>query len=249
MKKILYYISSIVLLSVLGGCKKADKPAQPEQPATVSKPVKQSTEIDSLLDFEFNDDFFRSINTVDAHDERDTIYGNFTGRRRDMLYVLTVPTDSVSFYIDTTRVQNWQRYELDEHVRYFLVSNNPRIPYLELWGCDGIQPKLVFEGDLDRNGRDEVGYLHTWLNSQWRDYRVFTMVGREWRYLTCNDKLSTPEWFRHSGVDIVERGPRKGTVKINYGTYDPQYDENNYYIGGLDQKDTIIVPDFPVIED
>lgn len=242
MTKIQY---TIIFLSILGfaGC------MHKTEPQTEQMIVKKEVQKDSLLDFELDDDFFRSINTVDAHDERDTIYGNFTGRGRDMLYVLTAPTDSVCHYIDTTRVQNWQPYELDEHVRYFIVSNNPRIPILEMWGCDGVQPKLVFEGDLDRNGRDEFGYLHTWINSQWRYYRVFTMVGREWRYLTDCDKLSTPEWFRHNGTDIVEQGPRKGTVKISYGTFDAQYDDDNNYIGGLDQKDTIIVPDFPMIDD
>lgn len=232
MKKVIY-LTLLIVLSMLGGCKKAD------QSSVVSKPVKQSTQTDSLPDYEHYHFSTSSINSVDAHDERDTIYGNFTGRGRDMLYVLTVPTDSVRFYIDTTRVQNWQPYTMDQRERFFLVSDNPRIPYLELWGWTGIHPRLVYEGDLDRNGRDEVGYLNTWLDSQWRHYRVFTMVGHKWRYLTVTSKLFTPGWFRHSGVDIVEQGPRKGTIKINYGTFDE----------GFECKDTIIVPDFPEIED
>lgn len=65
----------------------------------VSQIVKQSTHADTLLDVELDEDFFLSMNTVDAHDERDTIYGNFTGRGKEMLYVLKLDADSMTKYI------------------------------------------------------------------------------------------------------------------------------------------------------
>lgn len=34
----------------------------------------------------------------------------------------------------------------------------------------------------------------------------------EWRYLVQGDYLDTPEWFRHSGVEVAEPGAQKGTV-------------------------------------
>lgn len=240
--KLLFLTFSFTLIA-LEACKKA------EQTSMVNKVANQNTSKDTLPDIGFDTDLFIDANTVDAHDERDTIYGNFTGRGKDMLYILKLTADSMTKYIDTTRVQNWNTYDLDEPIRYFLASDNPRIPMVELYACKEIPPKLVNEGDLDRNGRDEVGYLHTWLNSQYRMYCIFTMVGDEWRYLVDCHELFTPEWFRHSGKEIAEPGPRQGTVKINYGTFDPQYDDDGNYIGGLDLKDTIIVSDFPVIDD
>jgi len=52
---------------------------------------------------------------------------------------------------------------------------------------------------------------------QWRTYRVYTLVGNEWRFLISptNDLPDTDETFRGSGVEIIEIGDKKGYVKIN----------------------------------
>lgn len=104
------------------------------------------------------------------------------------------------------------------------------------------------EGDLDGNGTCEVGYLHTGENSQWRQYRIFTLVNGQWRYLVDNiiineeepeDCLSTPEWFRASGKQIAEPGPKKGWIKINYATRTVK----------PEIKDTLVRPTFSKIRD
>ena len=150
------------------------------------------------------------LNSVVGHDERDTIVGNFTGKGIDTIYVVRSEPD-------TTK-------EWEESVSYYAVSNNKLIPTVKLYGCPEYSPRLVYEGDLDGNGTDEWGYLHTWLNSQWRYYRVFTLVNGEWRYLVESNKLSTPEWFRCSGQEIIEPADKKGYVRIHYGTFGPDLD-------------------------
>ena len=79
---------------------------------------------------------------------------------------------------------------------------------------------LVYEGDVDGDGKDEWGYLHTWLNSQWRQYRIYSFdtKSKTWKHLYYGNLLDTPEYVRASGVDIVEKGPKPGYIKINYGT-------------------------------
>jgi hypothetical protein len=146
-----------------------------------------------------------AIDSVLGHDEQDTIVGNFTGQGMDTIYVY-----SESSYPD--------KNELDQYVSYYAKSNNPDLPTIQLWGCDMSQPKLVYEGDVDGNGRDEWGYIHTWLTSQWRTYRVYTLVGKEWRFLLDprNELLSTDESFRNSGVEIIEKCDKRGYIKINY---------------------------------
>ncbi|MBR5984342.1 MAG: hypothetical protein IK025_11570 [Bacteroidales bacterium] len=144
------------------------------------------------------------LNSVAGHDERDTIWGNFTGNGIDTLYIVSE--------FDTTA------NDYDEMFKYYAVSSNKSIPKVRMYG-NWQQPKLVFEGDLDQNGTDEWGYLHTWLNSQWRYYRVFTLVKHTWRYLIDDENLSTPEWFRCSGKEIVEPADSAGYVKLNYGTF------------------------------
>ena len=183
-----------------------------------------------IHNYEFNE-FMHSINTVDAHNEKDTIIGNFTGTSIDTLYV------------DKIVGQNDEKYKLTE---FFLRSTNIKIPSIELYGYADVPPKLVNEGDLDGNGTSEVGYLHTWMNSQWRYYRILTLVNNEWRYLIDGDFLDTPEWFRHTGVEIAEPGKKKGTVLIHhyYEGYDSNMDERVFEI-----RDTIVSPTFTSITD
>ena len=183
-----------------------------------------------IQNYEFNE-FMHSINTVDAHNEQDTIIGNFTGTSIDTLYV------------DKVVGQNDEKYKLTE---FFLRSTNIKIPSIELYGYADVPPKLVNEGDLDGNGTSEVGYLHTWMNSQWRYYRILTLVNNEWRYLIDGDYLDTPEWFRHAGVEIAEPGKKNGTILIHhyYEGYDSNIDERVFEI-----RDTIVSPTFTSITD
>lgn len=172
-----------------------------------------------------------SNNTISGHNEQDTIVGNFTGHGIDTLYVKT-----------TSRKKNTDLGIND----YYLVSNNPKIPRIKLYGCDEIQPMLVNEGDLDGNGTTEVGYLHTWINSQWRQYRIFTLVGNEWRYLVVGDYLSTQYDFRQSGLEVAKPGKEKGTVLINY-LYDDYVFERDERVREF--RDTIVRPTFDRITD
>lgn len=170
-----------------------------------------------------------SNNTISGHNEQDTIVGNFTGLGIDTLYVETKK----------------KKTDFGEYV-YYLASNNPKIPRIKLYGCDEIQPRLVNEGDLDGNGTVEVGYLHTWINSQWRYYRIFTLVDSKWRYLVKGEYLSTQYDFRQSGTEVAEPGKEKGTVLIHYlaTDYDKVKDERIYEI-----RDTIVRPTFNRITD
>lgn len=108
---------------------------------------------------------------------------------------------------------------------------------------------LVYEGDVDGDGKDEWGYLYEWMTSQWRQYRIYNYDSKTktWRHLYYDiydpDKvrlLSTPEYLRSSGVDIVEKGPRPGLIKINYGTWGSEFEI----------RDTIVKPTYtPITKD
>lgn len=168
------------------------------------------------------------LNSVKGHREEMLITGNFTGHSIDTIFVLEEEIDSM--------------HNMYDSYKFYAVSNNPNLPTIELFGCGYATPLLVFEGDLDGDGKDEWGYLHTWLNSQWRQYRIYNYdeIRKEWRFLyydTDNDGqhlLSTPEFVRASGVDIVEKGPRPGLIKINYGLLDGDYE----------LRDTIVKPTY-----
>jgi SanA protein len=191
-----------------------------------SKPKLLSEELMELMEeYRNSDQYLRNINSVAGHDERDTIVGNFTGKGIDTIYVY-----QENHFPDEN--------DYGQHISYYAKSNNPEIPTIELWGWDQVSPKLVYEGDVDSNGKDEWGYLHTWMASQWRQYRIFTLVGNEWRYLIDGELLDTHGLFRSSGVDIVEKGDRKGYVKINYARWEAD---------DMDTHDTIVAATYTKI--
>lgn len=171
------------------------------------------------------------MNHVLGHDERDTIVGNFTGKGMDTLYIVM-------------REVTGDDDDLGLGVKFYAVSNNKHIPEIELFGDPADPPKIVFEGDVDGDGRDEWGYLHTWMMSQYRLYHVYNYnpQNKKWRHLFYDTYpesqfLETSESFRSMGYDIVEKGPRPGLIKINYMT--------RVMLGEL--KDTIIAPTYTPI--
>ncbi len=215
----IFLILSVFLVVLCSSCGKKTQYQAIKQvaPQTPKQEIPQREEVD-----------WRSIQTIDAHDERDTIVGNFTGMSIDSLWVMKKEIFGESPVVPIV-------------VKYYMVSNNKRIPWVELYGIWQAPPKLVNEGDLDGNGTCEVGYLHTYKNSQWRQYRIFTLRNGKWRYLVEGEFLDTEEWFRHVGVEVAQPGPRKGTVLIHYGV--------SYGDGSAIIKDTIVKPSFSRITD
>ena len=106
---------------------------------------------------------------------------------------------------------------------YLKYLGTAEIPTIQIYGA--YYPSLVFEGDVDGDGKDEWGTLSTGMNSQWRLYSIYNYDNKtkKWRYLYDDE----------GGL-----GPRKGTILINY---------SNWHIGILD---TIVAPTYtPIPED
>ena len=164
------------------------------------------------------------LNSVKGHLEQTSISGNFTGSGMDTLYV------SKKIDLSYTEQENENPDHLSpiylaNHTHFLVISNNPLLPKIEIYGRWNNPPKLVFEGDLDGDGKDEWGYLVTGENSQWRQYNVFNydLKNKTWRYLYKDsypdEFLSTRQSIRASGKEIVEKGVKKGEIKINYADY------------------------------
>lgn len=153
--------------------------------------------------------------------------GIFTGNGQDTLFISDKPLRKL---IASERKRYGFGYISEgakEYEIYYALSTNPNIPPVELFRPNG----LVYEGDVDGDGRDEWGYLYEWTTSQWRQYRIYNYDPKTqtWRHLyhdvydpeSNNDGLlHTPEYVRSSGVDLVEKGPRPGFIKINWGSHD-----------------------------
>ena len=231
MKETLKINPTTILVSVAAllvfSCHKAEQqtPAPSEIYYIEGSKVPEEMSPDSLGMSFLADYLPQCLNSVAGHDERDTIYGNFTGSGTDTLWVETREVRTGDSTVD---------------VEYYAVSSRKTTPEVKLHASSHRKPMLVFEGDLDGNGTDEWGYLNTGVSSQWRTYRVFSWHKRKWHYMVESDRLETPEWFRCSGNEILEKAGKKGYVKINYG------------IGTIDDGrvlDTVVKVTFSKIED
>lgn len=220
-------MTTVAMLTI--SCNKTEQQQQSSDSGEIlyiqGSKVPEDMSPDSLGNSFLADYLPQCLNSVAGHDEKDTIWGKFFGRSIDTLHVEArkVQTD------DTT-----------SNMEYYVVSSRKGIPEVKLHAAAHRKPKLVFEGDLDGNGTDEWGYLNTGVSSQWRTYRVFTWHNKQWRYLVKSDRFETTEWFRCSGNEIVEKGNKKGYVKINYG------------IGTIDDGrvlDTVVRATFTKIKD
>ena len=160
------------------------------------------------------------LNSVKAHDERKMIVGNFTGHSIDTLYV--IERNDLEFY-------------REEDAEYLVKCSNPEVPSFKMYGHCHYPCRLVYEGDLDSNGTDEVGYLMTWTSSAWRRYLILSLVDGEWRFLKdpTGECLFTHMSFRAMGIEIAEPGEKQGTIKINYWLNSPVSPE---------PLDTVITP-------
>ena len=189
---------------------------------------------DNLKKGRINNRNYYPESIVLGHLEEDTIVGNFDGLGIDTLFVEPYCCACKDFPL-------CEHVEYDDKIKYYLVSKSGRLPHIRLLAADCNPPRIVNEGDLDGDGQSEIGYMYTWMTSQWRNYRVLTFYKNEWRYLIDpqEEYMSTSRLFRLSGYEIVEKGKKKGTLLVHFL---PE---------GLNQSvhDTIIKPSYVKIDD
>ena len=175
-------------------------------------------EIDSTYDY---------INSVKGHDEQERIVGVFNGKEVDTLYVTRASNVS-----DEVDVESHQYY-------WNIISARKTVPALQVFG---LCPKLVYEGDLDKNGRDEFGILDTWDVSALRNYRVYSFHKGEWRLLI--PPIRTAESLRAIGRELVKPGENPGEVQVVFSDFNAPLSS----FASAPDKDTILAVSFLEIE-
>jgi hypothetical protein len=95
----------------------------------------------------------------------------------------------------------------------YIKFSDSNIPYIKISNCIGGIP--VNEGDLNKNGTDEIGLLPGWFTSCWRSYNVWTILNGKWEYAVEPFSTHCNQW--DEGVKPIEIDlNRDGYVIIRY---------------------------------
>ena len=183
---------------------------------------------------------FNAMNSVRGHDERKVIAGMFDGKVFDTLRISAAAEteyvgDNLYVILDGKRFKS--EGGMDEEWRFLwdIVSDKGSVPSLRVFG---VEPLMVYEGDLDHNGSDEFGVLFTWWTSACRTYEVYTFHEGQWRCLI--PQVRTAESLRASGLELVNPGDRPGEVKVTMSDFEA---EGSCCTHAPD-KDTVMRPTF-----
>lgn len=86
-------------------------------------------------------------------------------------------------------------------------------PPITIEDCIGGTP--VNLGDLDGDGKDEIGILREWFNSCWHNYNVYTFKDGKWEFAVAPIRTHCNQL--ESGLKPIVKDPaKKGYAKINY---------------------------------
>ena len=126
----------------------------------------------------------------------DMVVGNFSGKGMDTLYL--EPLDSTT----------WR-----------LFSPRGNIKPLDISGVYTVY--IVTEGDLDKNGTDEIGVRREQEMGNRRDYDVFTYRNNGWCYLLPLIVIHTNHFYEnlHFGQDAVMSDQNKEYVQVHFSRW------------------------------
>jgi hypothetical protein len=139
----------------------------------------------------------------------EVIFGDYNGDGKLEYMWLEAP------YI---KAEEWGEGDRDDYTCYVKFSD-PNIPTLKINAPIG---NILNEGDLNKNGTDEIGFYDPWFTSMWDTYHVWTFKNGKWvnavESISIHNELL--EYFDVQLDDIIEIDPKKeGNVIIRYSDY------------------------------
>lgn len=111
--------------------------------------------------------------------------------------------------IDTTREMTC----LDDSCTSVIHFSNKAIPELKIPNC--LDAAIDILGDLNNDGKDEIGINPGWWTSCWSGYHVFTLKKGKWILAVPVISTHCNQW--EEGVKVIQKDPKKpGYVIIHY---------------------------------
>lgn len=98
----------------------------------------------------------------------------------------------------------------------YIKFSDPNIPSIKIENCIYGTPSN--EGDLNKNGGDEIGLLPGWFQSCWHNYNVWTLLNGKWVYAVKPFLTFCDQW--DAGIKPIEIDYNKeGFVIIRYSEH------------------------------
>lgn len=111
--------------------------------------------------------------------------------------------------IDTTQEMTCLDDSCVAHIRF----SNKAIPDILIPNCIGGAVDVL--GDLNDDGKDEIGINPGWWTSCWSGYHVFTLKNGKWINAVPVISTHCNQW--EEGVKVIQKDPKKpGNVIIHY---------------------------------
>jgi len=99
----------------------------------------------------------------------------------------------------------------------YIHFSDPTIKPIKLSNCIGGIPTNL--GDLNNDGKDEIGLLRDWFTSCWRAYEVYTIKQGIGRHAVAPFSTHCNQWDNH--IKPIEKDRRKrGYVIIHYSDFE-----------------------------
>ena len=94
---------------------------------------------------------------------------------------------------------------------------DPKIPAIKVQGAIG--GMLYNLGDLNNDGKDEIGVLHQWFHGCWNAFDVYTFEKGIWELAVPPIRTHCNQWEANL-KPIVKDPAKKGFVKITYSAFE-----------------------------
>lgn len=144
-------------------------------------------------------DSFKYANYIKGYPISDTIIGDFNGDG--------VKETGIIKYIEYYDNEGSINLEANQCVIEFSVESiNPLI----IETCTEAIAKN--EGDLNEDGKDEIGLLPGWVSSGCRQYQVYTFRTNKW--VQISDPIENSYNMREAGIVLIEKDRKKGFAVI-----------------------------------
>lgn len=210
-----FYITGLLFVLIMSSCvgRSTNEIATPKKLSSPDK-VKDSSyleqkvvyliapegrNIDSIY-YQSEDRGGLFANYIRDYPNSDTIIGDFDGD--DAEEIATV--QNIKYYNTEDSSINW------EACQCVIEFSNVSIKTLIVETCtEGV---FKNEGDLNDDGKDEIGILPGWISSGCRQYHVYTFRDNEWVQI-C-EPIENSYNMREAGIVLIEKDKKKGYAVI-----------------------------------